>query len=341
MNLLDRLGEFIIELDKNGIITYINDSAHSVFGIKKGDNVKVVFKKDDRDIFFVNLIRIVEKYGKYENFMRFIDKNNNLIFCWFNSFIWENAIVFEIFDLSKANTTSININDTNYANLLKYMSEGVAHSIRNPIMSAGGMLNRLKNKLPENTPNSVFSYIEIVEKSLYKIMHIIANIEVVSNSFPITLKKIDLNYVIKTVVEKYKQYENIKFDIKTDKNIEIFADLNHISFVVEEIIKNSYDAANGKGIIITIEIKRKNDNAVITVSDNGPGIEEGEMPLVMIPFYSTKPSNMGVGLSLSKFIIEGYGGKIDIDSKIGVGTTVSITLPIEKRNRLRREVVDV
>ncbi len=341
MKLLNRLHEFIIKTDRKGVVEYINDSARSAFGLEQKSQIKTIFKQDDKDIFFVNLIRIVEKQGNYSNFMRFVGADKKLVFCWLNCFIYEDKIVFEIFDLSKTGSVSPNINDDNYVRLLKYMSEGVAHSIRNPIMSAGGMLNRLKSKLPKETSDSVISYIEIVEKSLYKIMHIIANIEVISNSFPVTLKKINLNDVVKNVAKKYMQYENITINIKEAYGVEIFADATHISFVIEEIIKNSYDAAAGNDISVEIEVKKEGDNAVIVISDNGPGIEEDNIPLVMIPFYSTKPSNMGVGLSLSKFIVEGYKGRLNIDSKIGEGTKVTVVLPTEKRNLLRREIVDV
>ncbi len=341
MNLLDRLDESIIIVDKDYSVSYINNSARSIFPIEKNQHIKGIFKKDDRDIFFLNLMRIVEKYGKYSNFIRFLNKEDKMLFCWFNVFRCEEGIVFEIFDLSKTERGSLNIGDDNYVKLLKYMSEGVAHSIRNPIMAAGGMLNRLKNKLPKDVSDSVLSYIDVVEKSLYRIIHIIANIETVSNSLPVTLKKINLNKTVKDAAVKYFNYDNVNIEFSEYDDIELFADSSHIAFVIEEILKNAYDASEKKDLKIEIEIKKDRDRAIITISDNGPGINEEEIPLVMIPFYSTKPSNMGVGLSLSKFIVEGYGGKINITSEIGEGTVVVIDLPIEKRNVLRREVVNV
>jgi len=341
VKLLDRLEESIIITDKSGVVKYSNNSARLLFDVEKEKRITTIFKPDDKEIFFVNLMRIVEKYGKYHNFIRLVSKQGNLIFCWLNSFTQDDDTVFEIFDLSKTNSNNPNINDDNYVRLLKYMSEGVAHSIRNPIMSAGGMLNRLKGKLPKETSNSILSYIEIVEKSLYKIMHIIANIEVVSNSLSASLKKINLSEVVESVAKKYEKFDNITLNVKAQDSVEIYADDSHIAFVIEEIIKNSYDASGGDMVVVDIEIKKEQEKAVVVISDNGPGIEDENIPLVMIPFYSTKPSNMGVGLSLSKFIVEGYGGTIEINSKKGEGTTLILTLPVEKRNILRREVVNV
>ena len=339
--LLDHLEESIMIIKNSGEIEYCNLTAGSIFAVKKGTDVSVIFKEDDKEIFFKNLIRIIKNNGKYDNFIRLINKDNDIIFCWLSAFGLGGNMVFEIFDLTKTKTSGVNINDDDYVKLLKYMSEGIAHSIRNPIMSAGGILNRLKTKLPKDTPDSVISYIEMVEKSLFRIMHIIANIEVISNSLPTTLKKMRINTVIKNVVDKYKDKQNILFKVDAEDDIELFADDIHISFVIEEIIKNSIDAiGNSEGIVEIIVYKEDND-AVITIADNGPGIAQDDMPLVVIPFYSTKPSNMGIGLSLSKFVIEGYGGKINITSNEKEGTKVKLRLPIEKRNELRREVINV
>ncbi len=339
-DLLNFLGEFIIITEYNGTINYCNNSASSIFDIREKDNIKKIFKKDDRDVFLKNLVHLVKKYGSYSNFMRFVKKDNDLIFCWLNAFKYENRIVFEVFDLTKMKNRDMSINDENYTKLLKYMSEGVAHSIRNPIMSAGGMLNLIKRKLPKDTAGSILSYIDVVEKSLYRIMNIIADIEIVSSSVPSVLRKVNLNSIVKNVVNKYKY--DITFNIEEHDTIEIFAEDTHISFVFEEIIKNSLDSLQNKEDgLIEITLKRINNNAIVTIIDNGEGIEENDLPLVSIPFYSTKPSNMGIGLSLSKFIIEGYNGTIDIQSKKGEGVRVVISLPIEKRNLLRREIKNV
>ncbi len=340
LEVLDSLDEFIAIIDKDGAIGYCNSSFLSAFGLKENDNIKEIFKNDDKEIFFRNLIYLIDKYGKYSNFIRFIDKDKKLIFCWLNAFPYKKQIVFEIFDLTKAEKRGSNINNEAYAKLLKYMSEGVAHSIRNPIMSAGGMLNRLKKKLPKSELDNLLPYIDVVEKSLYRIMSIIADIEVISNSLPATLKKINLNKLIADIIERYKDKDNIKFKLNAADSLELYADSMHITFIIEEILKNAFDAIGQKEDgVITIDIKKENDNIMIIIADNGGGIEEDSIPLVMIPFYSTKPSNMGIGLSLTKFIIEGYKGEIALYSKKGEGTRVIMSLPIEKRDKIRKEII--
>jgi signal transduction histidine kinase len=340
LDLLESLEEFIVITKKDGTINYCNSSFAAKFELSIGDNIKEILKNDDKEIFFRNLIYIVEKYGKYNNFMRFlIPSNKSLIFCWLHAFLYKGDVVFEIFDLTQVEKRDSNINNEAYAKLLKYMSEGVAHSIRNPIMSAGGMLNRLKQKLPEDSKEKLIPYIDVVEKSLYRIMSIIADIEIISNSLPATLKKLNINRLIENIIEKHKNRSNIEFKLDLEDNLELYADDMHITFVIEEILKNAFDAIGGNKGTIEIQAKKEGQSIIIIICDNGKGIDEDNIPLVMIPFYSTKPSNMGIGLSLTKFVVEGYKGSIALYSKLDEGTKVIIELPIEKRDRLRKAVL--
>ncbi len=339
---LNRLKEGIVIFDENRIIKYINSSASSLFGVKAGESIEKILKRDDREIFLNNVIGLVKKGRKYNNFMRFISKRGELVFTYLNIFEWDGNIVFEIFDLSPIEKRSEGLTDSSYVKILKYMSAGISHSIRNPIMSAGGMLGRIKAKLKEldgKESEKLVKYIEIVEKSLYRIISIIANIEVVSNALPVKLERVNLGEMVKGVVEKFS--DRVSFEINVEDGVYVYADKMHIGFILEEIVKNSLDALEGESEPkIKIRVYQSGRNAFVEVEDNGKGMSMEEVSLTTIPFYSTKPSNMGVGLSLAKFLIEGYRGSITIDSEEGVGTKVTIVLPTEKRSDIRIKRLD-
>jgi len=339
---LDRLREGIVIFDKNKVIKYVNKSAVSMFGVEVGDSVKKILKKDDREIFLNNVINLVKKGRNYNNFMRFLSKDGELIFTYLNVFEWDGDFVFEVLDLSPIEKRSEGITDSSYVKILKYMSSGISHSIRNPIMSAGGMLGRIKAKLKEldsDDSEKLVKYIEIVEKSLYRIISIIANIEVVSNALPVKLERVSLGEMVRSVVRKFADRVNIELNI--EDGVYVYADKMHIGFILEEVLKNALDAVEGQGEPkIKISVYQSGKNAFVEVEDNGKGMSREEVSLTTIPFYSTKPSNMGVGLSLSKFLIEGYRGSITIDSEKNVGTKVTIVLPTEKRSDIRTKRLD-
>ncbi|WP_084675075.1 sensor histidine kinase [Hippea jasoniae] len=331
--LLNRLDESVIIFNEKGVVLQLNNSASKRFGLTIGSDVRDILKLDDRVVFFSNLIKILKKKEKYSNFMRFINVEGDLIFCWLNAFEFDGDFVFEVFDLSIVENRTSSISDSSYVKILKYMSEGIAHSIRNPIMSAGGMLSRIKAKLVSGDNKDLIKYIEIVEKSLYRIISIIANLEVVSNSLPVQLERVELGSVVKDVIKKYN---NVEIEVNIANEVWVYISRMHLEFIIDEIIKNAIDAIenNPQGRIV-VDVYEEKRNGFIIIKDNGRGLKEEEIAFAMIPFYSTKPSNMGIGLSLAKFLIEGYKGSITLNSTEGEGTTVTISIPTEKRDEMR------
>ncbi len=338
---LDNLNDAIIVFDKDKHVKHVNKMARVLFGIEANNDMRKILKEDDREVFLGNVLQLSDKGETYSNFMRFLDKDRDLLFSWLKVFKWKDDYVFEIFDLTPVENRAEGITDSSYIKILKYMSVGISHSIRNPIMSAGGMLGRVKSKIKDigsEDSEKLIKYIEIVEKSLYRIISIIANIEVVSNSLPVKLERVNVGDVVESVVKRYEN--SAEFSI-SKKDAYVYADRMHVGFVVEEIIKNALDAtAEQDNAKIDIRISEEGRYVVIDIVDNGRGIDKETLSLATIPFYSTKPSNMGVGLSLAKFIIEGYHGKISIESKEGEGSKVTIAIPSEKRSKMRIERLD-
>ncbi len=338
---LDNLNDAILVFDKNKRVKRVNKMAKDLFDIKINSDIRKILKRDDKEVFLDNVLKLSDKGEAYSNFMRFLDKDRNLLFSWLKVFKWKDDYAFEIFDLTPVENRAEGITDSSYVKILKYMSIGIAHSIRNPIMSAGGMLGRVKSKIRDigsEDSEKLIKYVEIVEKSLYRIISIIANIEVVSNSLPVKLERVNVCNVVESVVKRYK--DSAEFNI-AKKDAYVYADRMHIGFVVEEIIRNALDATEGQDSSkIDIRVSEEGKYVVIDIIDNGRGIDKDTLSLATIPFYSTKPTNMGVGLSLAKFIIEGYHGKISIESKEGEGSKVTISIPSEKRNKMRIEHLD-
>lgn len=333
---LDKLTDAIVVFDDSKNVKYVNAAAKNTLGVDRGSSILDILKEDDKTVFLDNVMKLADKGESYSNFMRFLNKDKGLIFCWLNVFKWNNDYVFEIFDLSPVDARAEGITDSSYVKILKYMSVGISHSIRNPIMSAGGMLSRIKAKINDidgRDAEKLIKYIEIVEKSLYRIISIIANIEVVSNSLPVKLQRVSVADAVRSVVERYKDKAEFVLDMN---KAYVYADEMHIGFVVEEIVKNALDAIEGQDDgRITIKVFESGRFVFIEIEDNGRGMSKEELSLTTIPFYSTKPSNMGIGLSLAKFIIEGYHGKISIESEKGKGTKVTIAIPSEKRSDIR------
>jgi signal transduction histidine kinase len=145
-----------------------------------------------------------------------------------------------------------------------------------------------------------------------------------------TPEAINLKEQILALVSLYKATDFIEINVSDfSPEIHIWMDKVHFSRAVGNIIKNAIQSipADKQGII-NIQVETENGVVIIKVIDNGIGISKEMEPLVFIPNFSTKTSGSGIGLSITKSLLENAGGKILFNSIEGEGTTFEIRLPI-------------
>ena len=202
------------------------------------------------------------------------------------------------------------------------MAKETAHQIGTPLSSLLGWIAILKIE------NINDKYVDEIEKDVHR-LNTIANRFSKIGSLP-TLKKSDVVASTKKAYEylEFRSSKQISFSFKSSQK-EIFTNLNEelYSWVIENLIKNSVDAMMGKGklsIGITAELKK----IKIQIIDSGRGIAKSKFKKIFKPGYTTKKRGWGLGLSLSKRIIEDYHkGKILVKSSdTNKGTTFEITL---------------
>ena len=109
-------------------------------------------------------------------------------------------------------------------------------------------------------------------------------------------------------------------------------DSDQVHQVLLNLLLNAVQAIQGAGVVrVSVFGQEGSDDAVITVSDNGPGIPAEHLPNIFRPFYTTKGNGTGLGLSLARRIVEEHHGRIEVTSSSGKGTTFSVILPIHQR----------
>jgi two-component system sporulation sensor kinase A len=201
---------------------------------------------------------------------------------------------------------------------------GIAHEVRNPLTAVKGFVQLLK----EETNHS---YIETIESELQKALVTLNNLLQVSKpdqlNEPVTSINIceELDAIIflfqeKTYhIELIKNYQNTDILLLGKKNILVKSFFN--------LIKNAIEAIDGKGKII-VEYNVNDGLANIKITDTGIGIPEDKLSMLGTPFYSTKETGTGMGLTQVLAAVMEHKGQINIESKLGIGTTFHIVLPI-------------
>lgn len=202
------------------------------------------------------------------------------------------------------------------------MAKETAHQIGTPLSSLIGWTEILKSEHinPE--------YISEMEKDIFRLQTITDRFSKVG-SLPVLNKKDVVSETIKSFdYLKARSSKLIEFELEIPDE-PIFVKLNKqlYSWAIENLVKNAIDAMKGKGKV-TISIQKNTKSVYIFIADTGKGIPKKDFKTIFKPGYTTKKRGWGLGLSLTRRIIEDYhSGKIKVkQSEKGVGTTFQISL---------------
>lgn len=200
----------------------------------------------------------------------------------------------------------------------------ITHEIKNPIAVCKGYLDMFDVRNIEHSKK----YIPIIKSEIERTLLLLQDFLAVSK---IKIEKdiLDVNLLIEDVVYNFKSIMNekkieLKLELDDDLEILIDGDYNRLSQVLINVIKNSIEAITDNGVI-KIDVIDNDEDVDIIITDNGVGIENIDKINEM--FFTTKKRGTGLGVPLSNEIIKAHHGKMKYTSKVGEGTTVTITLP--------------
>lgn len=218
----------------------------------------------------------------------------------------------------------------------------IAHEINNPLQAVQGCLTLTKEELNSNNrAEKVELYLDIVEQEIERISIILQRMRDFYRPARSQIKQIDINDILQSVLElsnKQLQQSNITIDVDLEMSVPpIESNPDHLKQVFLNLLLNAVDAMPDGGhlqIMTATSHMQKPDtlekqNAIcIQFKDNGVGMSEETLAHLFEPFFTNKETGTGLGLSVSYGLIEAMNGQILADSKIDVGTTFNILLPV-------------
>lgn len=203
-------------------------------------------------------------------------------------------------------------------------TSGVAHEIKNPLNRLSLLFELFQKKMPQEMK-------EDISTGKKEIQNISRTIDQFSASLkPLKLNKEkfflhDLISEMKEALIKESRKMGVGIEYKQEKPVSLMADKGLMSQAFVNLIKNSLEATDRGEIVI--EARHHRDKVFITVKDSGKGISEEDQKHLFNPFFSKKRDGMGIGLYLTKKIIEAHEGTIDFQSALDRGTTFFIKIP--------------
>ena len=206
----------------------------------------------------------------------------------------------------------------------------VAHEINNPLEGITNYLQLLLENMSEDDEKR--KYAELVMEGIYRIAGIVRRLLEANLNIMEEKGDHDINHHIQNVVSLLQgklAQNNITVNQFLDNNLpQIRCHPNQLEQVFTNLILNSIDAMPYGGVI-NIATQMENEHLLISFTDNGYGIPDKDLPKIFEPFFSTKKgTGSGLGLWICYNIITEHAGRIDIKSKLNVGTTIQITLPL-------------
>jgi signal transduction histidine kinase len=208
------------------------------------------------------------------------------------------------------------------------LSAGIAHEVRNPLTGISLLLDDLHDRSETGSADQ-----QMIKKAVNEIDRVERLVNALLNySSPARaeFRVCDLNQVvIDTVLLMRRPAERGGVAIHLESGeIAVFRfDPEKIKQALLNIIRNAVEALPAGGGI-RIATLTCGETAVITISDNGPGIREDDLPLIFEPFFTRKGAGTGLGLSITQRIVEEHHGRIQVESSPAGGTTFTIELPI-------------
>jgi signal transduction histidine kinase len=159
---------------------------------------------------------------------------------------------------------------------------------------------------------------------------------------PVSRELVDLNEVVEEVLDYIKLNKNWTNKIKILKsssiNVKAFANKEPVRQIINNLVLNAIQSME-EGGVLSIETKMakledKKEYVELKVSDTGCGIKEDDLNKIFGPFFTNKEKGTGLGLTIVNHILEGYNGKIKIESTLNQGTICSVWLPHKKEEYL-------
>jgi signal transduction histidine kinase len=223
------------------------------------------------------------------------------------------------------------------------LTAGLAHEIRNPLVA----IKTFTHLLPERFDDAEFRdhFLKVTSGEVDRISSLVNELLEFARPSEPNLRQEYINDVgekIILLVDNEARKKNIKIDRKCDKDIPlIMIDKEQIKQVLFNLFLNAIEATSENGIIAfeTRLIHKNNyrDYVQIEIRDTGEGIPTDDIEHIFNPFFTTKPQGSGLGLSISHKIVEEHMGYIEVESKVGQGSTFFVNLPL---NPVRNDISD-
>lgn len=211
--------------------------------------------------------------------------------------------------------------------VLGELAGGVSHELRNPMTGITNAVYYLQIILPD-ADETVKEYLGIISNEVKIASSIISNLLDLARMQTAPRVKASIPKIVAQALENNPTQENVKVNTQMEAELpDVYVAPLQISQVIENLLYNALQAMP-EGGEISIDAKVKQGRVHVSITDAGVGIPGENLGKIFEPLFTTKARGIGLGLALSKRLVEANGGEIVVESEEGKGSTFTIILPI-------------
>lgn len=329
-----------IAIDKNETTVIYNQTAEDLIGIPKKEVLGKPFNellKKSLDTYDSILLNTLRNGLVYQHIQAVMDTSAGPLHVMAYTDLlkdWRGKITGSLLcirDVSDQKQLEEQIFQTEKFDLIGEIAAGIANEVRNPLTSIHGLLQLLESKLsPEKATDA---HVNIMLEEIQQLNRIISEFLLMSRPVVPIRREADLHNILDDALLQSDDEilnKNITVNRLYDKKLpKVYLDTEQINRVFLNIISNALNAMNDGGQLeVRTDYMKDNCSFTITFTDNGCGMNHHTFDRIFEPFFTTRSDCTGLGLTVSKRIIDNHGGKIEVHSKSGQGSSFIIILPL-------------
>ncbi len=357
--ILESIPVSIIVLDHNMTVTMCNENSAGIMGT---DKAQICGKKISAGMIYIDSVDLAEEVssilankrvqGFYKVNIKFQSHKSNSVFdvilvpFKFSEETPEGVLII-IEDVTKTVKLEQSLNEAKRLSELGKLSATIAHEIRNPLIAIGGYANRIKKKYMEKQEINPEN-IEIIINEVARLEKIVNDTLEFATAGKTQFKDFNICGLLLDCINLTgisAEQSNISIDIKSGseliKNGYIFiqGSYDRLKQAFINVFNNAIEASETREVVsieIFPETENENNFLVIKVNNKAKLAKEVDVNNIFIPFYTTKSKGTGLGLTITKKIIEQHKGTIDVSSDAETGTTFTIKLPVLQSTQVQQ-----
>lgn len=348
--ILDNLSEGHVVIDRDGYVRFYNRTIFSLIpiskasGIEEGKNIGNVIIDKDMKKFILDVIDGKEKPEPKDFTLGDMSEIRTIRF-EFKRLLCDDEYYLDVIirDISDMIRKETRLRRTESLASMTTMAAGIAHDIKNPLAAMKIHVQLMQNAIMKKgsiDAESAEKYLTVIEEEIEHLNSIAVDFLYAVKPMNTELRLNSINAIIEELVsflEPEAEERNIELKYDLDKFIpRVEIDGKYVRQAFLNLVQNAF-AAMEKGGKLSIRSRLQGNYIEVSFADTGSGIPEDKLSKIFEPYYTTKATGTGLGLTTVYKIMKEHNGDISVKSEVGIGTAFTLAFPVPASQRIAIE----